>query len=370
MKIQIVISQLMEVLTPFRNVIKKSNDITGCIRIICNAKSVTFTGLSSSSQLSINLPCEAENISKGTVIVPFDNFFRLLSEMNQKEFVSLESKDSRLLIVQMVSRYSMPIRQDVFPSFEYTKGKQSVFFDSSLIHSMISKVQYAMGKQDVREYLNSVHFLLEGGQLTVEATDGHRLAQQVLKTDQDIKFDSIVSAEVVRSILDNLPATNQQVKITPSDTAMKIEVGSRTLVTKLIDGRYPDTSRLISTSETVLSVHKEEFAHALRRVVAANPNAVKRCQLEGVDDRLKFSLSQQMTKAESGFFGDDEVQLEGLVDDFTIGFNADYLLSLTKVIEGDKIKFSQPVEGSPAMFTSELSQNDLSEIHVIASCKL
>ncbi|MEI6204296.1 MAG: DNA polymerase III subunit beta, partial [Enhydrobacter sp.] len=179
------------------------------------------------------------------------------------------------------------------------------------------------------------------------ATDGHRLARVEVplpKGAGDIP-GVIVPRKAVGEVRKLLDESDGSVDIELSDTRIRFASGNVTLVSKLIDGTFPDYERVIPTgNDKVLDVPCKEFARAVDRVSTISTEksrAIKLAVAKGV-----VTLSATSPDAGSAT---EEIEVEYKFDAIEIGFNSRYLLDITEQITGADARFLMADAGSPTL---------------------
>src|SRR5207302_821589 len=135
------------------------------------------------------------------------------------------------------------------------------------LRRLLGLVQYAMAQQDIRYYLNGLLMVVEGGELKVVATDGHRLAFASMPLEASLpRQEAIVPRKTVLELTKLLADSDDEVSIELSPTQAGFSFGAIDLVSKLIDGKFPDYTRVIPTQhKNRLQIEREPLRQALQR---------------------------------------------------------------------------------------------------------
>src|SRR5919108_2639627 len=165
--------------------------------------------------------------------------------------VTLTQQDKRLLVRAGKSRFTLQtLAAEDFPRLAKPTGDSARFeLEQKALRRLLALVQYAMAQQDIRYYLNGLLMVVEEGALKVVATDGHRLAFAALKLGADLpRQEVIVPRKTVLELGKLLADSDAPVKIELAATQASFSFGSIDLVSKLIDGKFPDYTRVIPAS--------------------------------------------------------------------------------------------------------------------------
>src|SRR6267142_1660528 len=174
----------------------------------------------------------------------------ILRALPEDAEVSLQPQDKRLLVKAGRSRFSLQtLPAEDFPRLAKAAGEVTRFaMPQKALRRLLGLVQYAMAQQDIRYYLNGLLMVVEGGELKLVATDGHRLAFAALPLTASLpRQEAIVPRKTVVELAKLLADSDDEVRIELSAAQAGFSFGSIELVSKLIDGKFPDYTRVIPT---------------------------------------------------------------------------------------------------------------------------
>src|SRR5712675_2854470 len=164
--------------------------------------------------------------------------------------VTLTLQDKRLQVKSGKSRFNLQtLSAEDFPRLALVETSATSFaVPQKLLKSLLGLVQYAMAQQDIRYYLNGLLMVVEEGQLKLVATDGHRLAYASIKLPADLpRQEVIVPRKTVLELAKLLTESDDEVSIELAATQAAFTFGTIELVSKLVDGKFPDYTRVIPT---------------------------------------------------------------------------------------------------------------------------
>src|SRR5260221_6220156 len=157
--------------------------------------------------------------------------------------VTLQPQDKRLLVKAGKRRFPRePLPAEDFPRLAKPSGEVARFaLGQKALRRLLGLVQYAMAQQDIRYYLNGLLMVVEEKQLKLVATDGHRLAYAALKLAADLpRQEVIVPRKTVLELAKLLADNDEEVRIELAPTQAAFSFGTVELVSKLVDGKFPD----------------------------------------------------------------------------------------------------------------------------------
>ncbi|MES2713007.1 MAG: DNA polymerase III subunit beta [Pseudomonadota bacterium] len=230
-----------------------------------------------------------------------------------------------------------------FPSM--TEGRLPTGFalKAGVLRDLIDRTKFAISTEETRYYLNGIYMhatSVDGTPvLRAVATDGHRLArvEEPLPEGASGMPGVIIPRKTVNELRKLAEETQEDIALSLSDTKVKFTIGTVTLVSKLIDGTFPEYERVIPRgNDKILSVDKKAFSDAVKRVAAISSERSRPVKLSV--DRNLLVLS-----AASPEQGQAQEELDGDVVEYSstpleIGFQARYLSDITDQI-GEKVVF-------------------------------
>jgi DNA polymerase-3 subunit beta len=192
-----------------------------------------------------------------------------------------------------------------------------------------------MAQQDIRYYLNGLLMVIEAGELKLVATDGHRLAFASMPVQVSVqRQEAIIPRKTVVELTKLLADTDEDVNIEMSATQASFGFGTIQLVTKLIDGKFPDYTRVIPTQhKNKLVAQREALRQALQRAAILSNEKFRGVRWVLTDGSLKI-VSSNADQEEA----QEEVEVKYAGDALDIGFNVNYLLDVLNNVPGNELE--------------------------------
>jgi DNA polymerase-3 subunit beta len=264
--------------------------------------------------------------------------------------VTLDQQDKRLLVRAGKSRFTLQtLPAEDFPRLAKSGGESARFaLGQKALKRLLGLVQYAMAQQDIRYYLNGLLMVVEDRQLKLVATDGHRLAFASLALDADLpRQEVIVPRKTVLELSKLLADSDEQVAIELSANQAAFGFGTIELVSKLIDGKFPDYTRVIPTQhKNRLQLGREPLRQALLRAAILSNEKFRGVRWVLADGSLKIvSSNAEQEEAQEEL----EVKYDGEALD--VGFNVNYLLDVLNNVAGDEVLCSFGDSSSSALIS-------------------
>jgi DNA polymerase III subunit beta len=264
--------------------------------------------------------------------------------------VTLQQQDKRLLVKAGKSRFTLQtLAAEDFPRLAKPTGEAAKFeMPQQALRRGLSLVQYAMAQQDIRYYLNGLLMVVEDGALKLVATDGHRLAFAALKLGAGLpRQEVIVPRKTVLELAKLLAESDDPVRIEISATQAAFSFGSVELVSKLIDGKFPDYTRVIPTGhKNRLQAEREPLRQALQRAAILSNEKFRGVRWVVSDGALKI-VSSNAEQEEAH----EELEVKYSGDNLDIGFNVNYLLDVLNNVAGEALECAFGDSASSALIT-------------------
>ena len=264
--------------------------------------------------------------------------------------VTLQQQDKKLAVKAGKSRFSLQtLPAEDFPRLAKPASESARFkLAQKALRRLLSLVQYAMAQQDIRYYLNGLLMVVEDRSLKLVATDGHRLALATLKLASDVpRQEVIVPRKTVLELAKLLADSDDEVAIELSATQAAFSFGSVELVSKLVDGKFPDYTRVIPQShKNRLQVAREPLRQALARAAILSNEKFRGVRWVLGDGSLKI-VSSNADQEEAH----EELEVQYAGDALDIGFNVNYLLDVLNNVPGGDIECAFGDASSSALVT-------------------
>ena len=241
------------------------------------------------------------------------------------------------------------MRADDYPDIDFIKPSTSLLMSVSDLSSIIEQTAFATSSKDTRPVLTGVNFRLEDGVLKCTATDSYRLAKKTMPFDSNDSFNLTIPAkslnEVRGTMLGDLSAS---LEIALSDKKAQFITDKMTLQTRLLDGGYPETDRLIPKEfRYELSMNRNDLIHAIDRTTfIKNDNMTI--------NRLSLSEHEVILSNRSQEIGESTETLAAVFkgEPLEISFSGSYVMAAARALRGNDIKISFTGEMKPFIMTS------------------
>ncbi len=361
MKLICTQKNLIKGLTIVSNIVGKNVSLPILNNILIKVENNTIKLISTNLDIGIKTIIHGKIEKNGEITVPAKLFFDYINLLSPHEQISLEQKENNLIIkagIQETIIKGQSVEEyPIVPEIEkHTNFKIKI----KLFKEALTKVIFAASFDGVRTELTGVLFRNEENLLVMAATDSYRLAEKKVEFDSNskkINFSKIIPLRVLQELLRILKTDESEIGIEFKDNQIIFSFEETLIVSRLIEGNYPDYQAIIpQTSKTKVEIDKE--------LLIKNIKAISLFAKNGINDILiEFNLnSQQIIISTANLqLGESKAKLPAKIEgqNNEVVFNYKYLLDGLQAINDNKINFNLLSADSPVLLNSLKDQNYL-----------
>lgn len=354
MKLVIERAVLLKALSPIQSVVERR----GTIPILANVKLEAAKGQLSLTATDMDIAIvehvKAEIDTPGATTVPAHMFYEIVRKLPDGSNIQLTlgGKDGKLSIAAGQSKFSLAaLPTDDFPVMAEGELAHKFAITPAEMKALLEKTRFAISTEETRYYLNGVylHAANNAGAsvLRAVATDGHRLARMEVGLPEGAEQipGVIIPRKTINELYKLVEEGGEKVEISLSESKIKFAVGDAVLVSKLIDGTFPDYERVIPTgNDKIMEVDGKAFSNAVDRVSVITSEKSRGIKVSLSDSKMTLSASS----AEQGT-ATEELSVSYGADPVEIGFNSRYLLDMMSQVEGETAQFVFADSASPTI---------------------
>jgi DNA polymerase-3 subunit beta len=305
------------------------------------------------SDLEIQIRTTAEldgDAGNFTTTVGARKLIDILRTMPSDQTVSLESSQSKLILKGGKSRFTLQsLPAEDFPLVQEAANFGPAFsVPQKTLKELLNQVSFSMAVHDIRYYLNGILFVAEGKQLSLVATDGHRLAFASALLDVEVPRQEVILPrktvlEMQRLLSDKEGAIDMQF----ANNQAKFTFEGMEFVTKLVEGKFPDYNRVIPKNhKNTITMGRTALLATLQRTAILTSDKFKgvRLNLEPGVLRVASSNAEQEEAV-------DELEIDYGGDAIEIGFNVTYLIDALTNMDQDMVQVDLADSNSSALIT-------------------
>ena len=292
------------------------------------------------------------------IIRKFSSGKKINLTLNERSKLHLESEKS-IFNLNCISPSEFPLTDENFNQNEF-------LIRSKQLLKLLNKCKFSVSNDETRHYLSGIYIhqteVEDKNYLTAVATDSHRMSISKVRLDQKIDFEPIIlPKKTIFQLCSLLDTYDGDVKISNVKSKIKFELNNSVLISKLIDGKFPNYVQVIPKSnQKKLEIDLKLFLNSVDRVASVSLDK---------KDGVKFNLSKDILNlsVNNTNSGDGKETLSVKFDhDLEISFNSRYLIDVASQLNGEKIEIYFNDNGSPALIKDP---GDFDSIFVVMPMK-
>ena len=286
--------------------------------------------------------------------------YDILRKLEANAKIEFQLKDSnKLKLLSGNSKFNLLcIPPENFPLSDEGIDSQLFEVPSNEFLKLLNKTRISISNDDTRHYLNGIflHLTEAHGRsfLTGVATDSHRLSSSSLEIDNATNFTSLIlPRKTVFQLCSLLSESSDQLTMQTSDNKIKFNLGNMKLISKVIDGKFPDYKKVVpTTNEKTLVVSSKEFINSIERVASVSLDRKEGVKLLINKDNVQLSVNS----ANSGE-GNEKMKAQFNAENLNISFNSKYLIDIASEVEDKNIKINLKDSVSPVLIEDISDKN-------------
>jgi DNA polymerase III subunit beta len=331
-------------LTPLQavtGIVEKRHTLPILSNVLIERHSNTLNLVATDLEIQITTSCAASGNtdSDQSLTVSARKLQDILRSLPDGAETILDVQANKVQLKSGKSRFNLQtMPADDFPKMADPGELQARFsLSQKLLQDLLLLVQYAMAQQDIRYYLNGLLLVLDGPKIKVVATDGHRLsyAEGTLATPHD-KREVILPRKAVLELSRQLSSGDAEVEIEIFASQVRFRYGSNQLVTKIIDGKFPDFTRVIPVNYSkAITLGRQDLLHSLQRAAILSNEKFRGVRWLLTAGSLRISCTN--TDQEEA---QEEMEVNYSGEPLDVGFNITYLLDVLNNVHTENIECS------------------------------
>jgi DNA polymerase-3 subunit beta len=353
-------AQRDSILTPLQSVcgiVEKRHTLPILSNVLIEKSGDQLTWLATDIEIQIRTNTGgASGTDKTAVTVGARKLQDILRSLPDSADVSLELADKRMQVRAGKSRFNLQtLPAEDYPRMAQADGEQArLKLTQKQFKRLIGLVQYAMAQQDIRYYLNGLLLVVAGSEIRVIATDGHRLAYASEKLSESMSRSEVILPRKTILELSRLLSDNDEaLEISLSPNQATFRFGTVELVSKLIDGKFPDYERVIPKNHNkVIALSRTVFLQSLHRAAILTNEKFRGVRVILAPGSLKI-ISSNADQEEA----QEELEVNYDAEALDIGFNVNYLLDVLNNVSNDEVEMRLADANSSALITLPGNEN-------------
>ena len=344
MKLTLSKLDFVKSLSFIQNIVESKSTIPVLTNVLLEAKQGRLHLSGTDMDMTISDKIKIKNIEEeGTTCVPAHILYNVIKELSDDKPVNLsyDKNNKKLYVTSFKSKFTFScLSKDDFPVLTTENYKISFLLKSSILKEMIDKTYFAISNEETRYYLNGIflHTIKLNNKFFLRsiATDGHRLAQceTISPAAANNIFSTIIPKKLIFELRKLIDEVEDEIKIDLSERKIKFSFGETVLISKLIDGKFPDYEKVIpKDTKNSFSIDRKIFLESINRIATISSEKSKAIKLNLNRNKLTISANN----LEEGGSGIEEIEISYNGPTLDIGFNAGYLKEIIHQFNGKEV---------------------------------
>lgn len=327
------------------SVIERKSTIPALANVLLTAEDGKLTIRATDLDLSIDTQVAAEVTTPGALTVQADLLANVVKRMPKGGHVNLTEKDGRLHVSSGRSKFdfaTLPV--DQYPEIASDEYGSEFAIAADELSRLIGKAAFAMSTEETKWFLNGIYLHPTAEGITAVATDGHRLAKVWSDANDDF-HGVIIPRKTVGELRKVLATAIGDVQVSVSETKIRFDLGDTVIVSKVVDGTFPDYARIIPQGyPNTARVDAKAFSSAASLVAMVSEDKVRAVTINVGKDSLHLEVAGGNHKAE------DDVEAVVNGEACRVGCNSKYLSEVLAQAEGGDIDMMYKSGSDPMLF--------------------
>ena len=344
---------LLAPLQSVSGIVEKRHTLPILSNVLLEKKADKLTLLATDIEIQITTSTDADSGSgDGSVTVGARKLQDILRSLPDTAEVSLNLEEKRLQVKAGKSRFTLQtLPAEDFPRMALSDGDLKSFtVTQKQFRQLLGQTQFSMAAQDVRYYLNGLLLLVDGNELRAVATDGHRLAYASMPLEGEAtspRQELILPRKTVLELSRLLADNDEPLLIELAANQIRFKFGQISLVSKLIDGKFPDYERVIpATLKNVVTLNRAALLQSMVRAAILTNEKFRGVRLVLAPGSMKImAANAEQEEAQ------EEIEVDYNGDSIDVGFNVGYLLDVLNNSSVEAVEWGFNDANSSALLT-------------------
>lgn len=341
---------LLKPLSNVTGIVERRHTLPILSNLLLEAKNNSIQLTTTDLEMQISLMIQTELQEELSTTISAKKFLDICRSLPEAIDIDLISKDSRMTVKAGKSRFNLQTLPAAdYPVMTKVSGESiQIQLPQLELKRLLKQVEFAMAQQDIRYYLNGLLLEVNGNKLNLVGTDGHRLSFTSATLSQTHeKTDVILPRKTVIELIKLLKDSDEEVTIEIAAGQVNFSFGNMRLISKVIDGKFPDYHRVIPTAHTnTFTANRVEILTAMQRASILSNEKYRGIRMVLNENNIKLiSTNTEQEEAE------EELEISYTQDSLDIGFNVTYLIDVLNNTQQENINFSFADANSSCLIT-------------------
>jgi DNA polymerase III subunit beta len=345
-------SALLRELQLFQGIVERKNTIPILANVLMEAKGDHLGFLATDLEVGLRSKCSATITKPGSLTLPAKKFYEIVKSLPETEIRIAEDKGGVKIAADRFDSRMQTLPREDFPTLPESGGTPTATLDRNAVKEMVAKTQFAITGEDTRYFLNGALFVLRPGEMSLVATDGHRLA--LVSVTRNGNGNDKKDTDEIRAILPKktlgelgrlLGEGDGDIGYERGENHLFFQVGDRMLISRMIDGQFPAYERVIPKgNDKHIEFERDKLTNAVKRVALLSNERSRAVKIQIDKGKVDVtSSSPDLGEAKETL----PVDYDGA--SMQICFNAQYVLDFLAAVSTDVVSLELKDEVSQAV---------------------
>jgi DNA polymerase-3 subunit beta len=343
-------NDLLRELQLFQGIVERKNTIPILANVLMEAKGDHVSFLATDLEVGLRSKCPATVTKAGSLTLPAKKFFEIVKSLPETDIRIAEDKGGVKIAADRFDSRLQTLPREDFPTLPAAGGTPTATLERSAIKEMVAKTQFAITGEDTRYFLNGALFVLKPEEMSLVATDGHRLALVSVtrngkgSNDAD-ESKAILPKKTLGELGRLLSEGDGDIGYERGENHLFFQVGDRMLISRMIDGQFPAYERVIPKgNDKHIEFERDRLTNAVKRVALLSNERSRAVKIQIDKGKVDVtSSSPDLGEAK------ETLPVEYSGSPMQICFNAQYVLDFLAAVATDVVSLELKDEVSQAV---------------------
>jgi len=343
-------NDLLRELQLFQGIVERKNTIPILANVLMEAKGDHVSFLATDLEVGLRSKCAATVTKAGSLTLPAKKFFEIVKSLPETDIRIADDKGGVKIAADRFDSRLQTLPREDFPTLPEAGGTPTAALERSAVKEMVAKTQFAITGEDTRYFLNGALFVLKPEEMSLVATDGHRLALVSVTRNGKGKNDAAESKAILpKKTLGELGRLLSEgdgdIGYERGENHLFFQVGERMLISRMIDGQFPAYERVIPKgNDKHIEFERDRLTNAVKRVALLSNERSRAVKIQIDKGKVDVtSSSPDLGEAK------ETLPVEYSGSPMQICFNAQYVLDFLAAVATDVVSLELKDEVSQAV---------------------
>ena len=341
MNTELSVEELIDPLQTVIGVVEKKQSLPILSHVLIQLKDQILTLTTTDMELEISASNKIQSTEEVSFTIYAKDLIDIARRLPEKTQIKFRIEEKKIYLNANNNTFELNTFNHLdFPALPKTQDTSVIKIKQDDLKTLIENTSFSMGNQDIRAYLNGLFFELTSDSITVVATDGHRLSVGEIKQNNklDEKKTVILPRKAVIELTKLLNKSSQKMaEIHLSDNYFSLVDSNTKIISRLIDGNFPNYKQVMPTDFTnTVVINRSDFLSNLQQASIFVEERTKGVKLVFRDDKLSIFSHSERGRAET------QITVKNQEKELEIAFNIHYLISVLEKLTADEINMVIP----------------------------